>query len=113
MYVDKIKTYLQVLLEKDITKEQLRCLLATANVRQLNGFCQILYNAYDSNGFNLSKANYTYMRKHSKILDILCNSTKYSYTKRLSILRKHLTIITNILKIIRSYIKKLIDDNHI
>jgi hypothetical protein len=113
MYVDKIKTYLSVLLEKDITKEQVRCLLATANLRQLNGFSQILYNAYDSNGFNLSKVNYNYILKRSKILDILCNSTKNSYNKRLSILRKHLTIIINILKILRPYIKKLIEDNHL
>jgi hypothetical protein len=113
MYVDKIKSYLSVLLEKDITKEQLRCLLATVNIRQLNGISQIIYNAYESNGFNLTKESYSKLRKHIKILNILCNTTKYSYTSRLSILRKHLTIIINILKILRPHIKKIIEDSHI
>jgi len=107
MYVDKIRTYLLVLLEKDITKEQLRCLLATANLRQLNGITQIIYNAYDSNGFNISKSSYAKIRKHHKILDILCNTTKYSYITRLATLRKHLTIILNILKILRPQLKKI------
>ena len=113
MYVDKIRSYLLVLIEKDITKEQLRCLLATANPRQLNGFCQILYNAYDSNGLNLSRVNYSKLRKYSKILDILCNSSKYSYNKRITILRKNLTKIVNILNILKPQIRKLIEDNHI
>jgi len=113
MYVDKIKYYLLVLLEKDISKEQIRCLLATANLRQLNGICQVLYNAYESNGFNLNKQNYGKLRKQSRILDILCNSSRYSYKKRLHILRKNLTIIINILNILRPQIKKLIDDGYI
>jgi hypothetical protein len=111
MYVHKITSYLTVLLENDITKQQLRCLLATANVRQLNGVCEILYNAYDANSFNLSKNNFKKLEKHSKVLHVLCNTTKYSYIKRLNLLRKHLTIVINILTMLRPSIKKLLDDN--
>jgi hypothetical protein len=111
MYVHKIISYLTVLLETDITKQQLRCLLATANTRQLNGICEILYNAYDANAFNLSKSNLKKLQKHSKVLHVLCNTTKYSHTKRLNVLRKNLTIIINILTMLRPSIKKLLDDN--
>ncbi len=110
MYVDKIR-YLEVLLASDISNQQFRCLLATANLRQLNEFCQILYNAYDTNGFQLSKKMYRKLTKHTRILKALCNSSKYTYARRLNILRKHLTIFINILKLLRPVIKKMLDDN--
>ncbi len=113
MYVNQIRSYLEVLLESDISHQQLRCLLATANLRQLNGFCQILYNSYDTNTFQLSKKLYKKLAKHTGILKVLCNSTKYTYARKLNILRKHLTIFINILKLLRPTIKKMLDDNTI
>ncbi len=111
MYVNKIKSYREVLLASDILNQQLRCLLATANLRQLNGFCQILYNAYDTNAFQLSKKMYRKLTKHTRILKVLCNSSKYTYGRRLHIMRKHLTIFINILKLLRPMIKKMLNDN--
>ncbi len=87
--------------------------MATANLRQLNVFCQILFNAYDKNGFNLTKTNYQKIKKHINILNVLCNSTSYTCTRRIKILRKHLTVIFNILKILKLMIKKMMEDDDI
>ncbi len=92
---------------------QLRCLFATANLRQLNGFCQMLFNAYDTNGFNLTKINYQKVKKHTNILNVLCNTTSYTYTRRIKLLGKHLTVILNILKILKPMIKKMMEDDDI
>jgi len=111
MYIHKIKAYLEVLFASDITKQQLRCLLATPNLRQLNGLCELLFNAFDTNGFKLSKERYMKIKRHHKILNVLCNSTKNSYQKRIKIIRQHLRVIINILSLLRVVVVKMLSED--
>ncbi len=101
MSVHKIRSYLDVLLASDISKQQLRCLLATANERQLDGLRQIFYNAYYTNAFKLAQNDYMKILKHSSILNVVCNTTKYTYQRRLGVIRKHLRIIIKMVQLLR------------
>ena len=100
-------TYLTLLIDQQITKHQFNCLLGTANLEQLNGLCEFLYNAI-SGRMNLDISVERVIKRHTKLITILTNRKHNSYRKRIQVIRKNIRIIGRIVKKLTPYMKKVI-----
>ena len=100
-------TYLTLLTDQQITKHQFNCLLGTANLEQLNGICEFLYNVV-SGHIHLDTSVQRLVKRHTKLITVLINRKQNSYRKRIQILRKNIRIIARIVKKLTPYIKKVL-----
>lgn len=107
MSLKKALTYLTLLTDEQITKQQFYCLLGTANLEQLNGLCELFYNI-TSGHIELDASSTRLVRRHDKILRALTNRKQYSYRKRVQILRKNVRVVGRIVKKIIPFIKKVL-----
>ena len=101
-------TYLTLLTDPQITKHQFNCLLATANLEQLNGLCEFFYNVI-SGHMTIDITVERMLKRHSKLLTTLTNRKNNSYRKRMQIIRRNIKTVSRIVKKLVPYIKKVLN----
>ena len=105
-YVKKAKEFVILLIDSETSTEQVKCLIGTASLTQLNAISEILYNLLHGD-IKLNRDIAIKVKRHKKILQEICDQEN-SFSSRLSLIRKHIKLAASILSGSALEVRKII-----
>ena len=105
-YIQKAKSYLFLLTDSETTPEQVRCLIGTASLKQLNAISEILFNLIYGN-LKLNKEITIKVRRYKALLDFISTHDN-TFSSRMKAMRQHIRLISSIIIGVAPHIKSIL-----
>ncbi len=106
LYILKNRTYLLFIFDKNISLDQLRCVLATSSEIQIDSLAEILHNFLNGD-VKMPSALLTRIRKHRKIISGMISEDN-KFAKRIGIVRKNINLLVDIISLSSRYVRTVL-----